>query len=634
MASATLLKAIWNNALCSGGDNPYEDGTDEYDAWQAGIDARGISLSKAANRNLRRKQDKRIIATIDAETDPAKPGRFMEPFAWGFFDGQIYREWWGKEATNDLVDYIRELHDPHIIYAHNGGKFDFQFIVKELEENVLFIGSRIASAFIKSNHFDDKGKPILHELRDSLSIIPVPLADAAEKMAFDYDKMETGKREKYKPEIREYLKQDCIELHRVVGIYRETFGNALTMASAAMKKLNEAMCPDGYPDPHLFRVYERLTPRQDADFRPFYFGGRVECFAKGVLRGNWNVYDIVSSYPTAMRNCLHPVGSSWEITRDITEYTDFALIDGFSNGALPVRQEDGSLAFPRATGTFHATIHEIQAGLETGRLKINRVRHARQCRNKVTFEKFIDTYFNLRQEAKKAKDDTFDLFWKLVMNGAYGKFAQNPEKFKDHILWTGGALPSREHGWHPEYVTDEYTIFSRKTELFYPGSNARSFLNVATGASITGAARARLLRGLTGAVNPIYCDTDSIICERLDGVEIGTKALGSWTHEAQGHTVAIVEKKLYCVLGENATDEKERAKRMKKYGRVDCVKLASKGVRLHADDIIAAARGEVIEHTMGFPTLKPDGSQTYITRTIKRRDVVTDIKGRQQKLRA
>jgi hypothetical protein len=220
------------------------------------------------------------------------------------------------------------------------------------------------------------------------------------------------------------------------------------------------------------------------------------------------------------------------------------------------------------------------------------------------------------------------------MNGAYGKFAQNPEKFKDHILWTGGEMPSRIHGWHPEYVTDEYTIFARKTEEYYPGSNARSFLNVATGASITGAARARLLRGLAAAENAIYCDTDSIICKSLDGLEIGTKALGSWTHEAQGHTVAIVEKKLYCVLGETAIDPKEGAKRIKKYGRADCVKLASKGVRLHADDIIAAARGEVITHTMGFPTLKPDGTQTYITRAIKRRDVVTDIKGRQQKLRA
>lgn len=634
MASASLLKAIWNNALCSGGDNPYDEGSAEYDAWQDGCDARANRVLAAEKRSRKNKRDTRRIATIDAETDPAKPGRFMEPFAWGFFDGQIYKDWWGKEATAQVVEHIRDLPEPYIIYAHNGGKFDFQFLVKELEENVLFIGSRIASAWIKGNHVDEKGKPIMHELRDSLSIIPVPLADAAEKMAFDYDKMETHRREKHKPEILEYLKVDCLELHRIVGIYRETFGNALTMASAAMKKLNEAMMPEGYPDAHTYRVYERLAPRQDADFRPFYFGGRVECFRKGVLRGNWNVYDIVSSYPTAMRNCLHPVGAQWEITRDITELTDFALIEAWSDGALPLRQEDGSLAFPRMRGEFHATIHEIQAGIETGRLKIHRVKHARQCRDKTTFAPFIDKFFNLRQEAKKAKDETFDLFWKLVMNGAYGKFAQNPEKFKDHILWTGGEMPSRIHGWHPEYVTDDYTIFARKTEEYYPGSNARSFLNVATGASITGAARARLLRGLSSAIDPVYCDTDSIICKRLEGVEIGTKSLGSWTHEAEGHTVAIVEKKLYCVLGAAATDDKERAKRVKKYGRDDCVKLASKGVRLMADEILAAARGEIVEHTMGFPTLKPDGTQTYITRAIKRRDVQTSIKGKQQKLRA
>ena len=189
---------------------------------------------------------------------------------------------------------------------------------------------------------------------------------------------------------------------------------------------------------------------------------------------------------------------------------------------------------------------------ELGLLHIHKVVHARECRKKTNFKAFIDLYYSLRLAAAQRGDEVFKLFWKLVMNGAYGKFAQNPRKFKDHILWLLDAeendndAPSVDHGWRPEFMTDSFMIYARKTEECFPGSNAKSYLNVATGASITSAARAQLMAGLAAATEPVYCDTDSIICEELPASLIHENQLGKWKIEATGNMIAVCEKKLYA----------------------------------------------------------------------------------------
>ena len=639
MAGNATLKAIIANARLSGGANPYDPADIEYDAWQTGLELREDDKTKAPQEQFtktgRLKKPKKsrainyTIATTDFETDPAKQGRAMFPFAWGFYDGSTYREHYGNDAVNSLVDYIRCLPCPHIIFAHNGGKFDFQFLVPFLEGDILFIGSRIVKAHIKGLPDPVTGKPMMHVLRDSAAMMPVKLADAGEKDHFDYSLMEAGVRDKHKKAILKYLRQDCVGLYDTVQLWLKAFGpRHLTMASAAMEKLNLAMAPQGMDEQSskAFRVYERMSPEQDAVLRPFYFGGRVECFKTGLIKapyGSLKVFDITSSYPYCMKEFLHPVGAGYIVTRDITEDTDFVCVDAWSNGALPIRQDDGSLAFPVGRGTFNTTIHEVRAGLETGRLKIHKILSARGSPKKSTFADFIDTYFALRNEAKANGDKVFDLFWKLVMNGAYGKFAQNPRNFKDRVIvQPDQEPPSEAHGWRRDVIMPEMEIWARPTEEYYPGSLARSFLNLGTGASITGAARANLLRGLSAATNPLYCDTDSIICEDMEagkfGVEMNGKKLGGWKLEATGDSVAICGKKLYAFFGDRDADEAVNAKRIKEYGDARCIKLASKGVRLSAQDMLRVAEGETVTYTPEFPSLKPDGRQVWQSRDVKR----------------
>jgi len=67
----------------------------------------------------------RKLAVIDLETDPFQHGRLPEPFLSGFDNGEQVVEFWGDDCILRLVEFLATLKEPHIIYAHNGGKFDF-----------------------------------------------------------------------------------------------------------------------------------------------------------------------------------------------------------------------------------------------------------------------------------------------------------------------------------------------------------------------------------------------------------------------------------------------------------------------------------------------------------------------------
>ena len=131
-----------------------------------------------------------------------------------------------------------------------------------------------------------------------------------------------------------------------------------------------------------------------------------------------------------------------------------------------------------------------------------------------------------------------------------------------------------------------------------PAEEAK-YNNVATGASITGAARAVLLRGLSQSVDPIYCDTDSIICQEFTGAVDGA-ALGSWKLEKTGNSIAIAGRKLYALFDGD-----------------ECVKAASKGVRIAPDEIVKVAMGETVVYERDAPTYRLNGNVDWITRKVR-----------------
>jgi DNA polymerase elongation subunit (family B) len=229
-------------------------------------------------------------------------------------------------------------------------------------------------------------------------------------------------------------------------------------------------------------------------------------------------------------------------------------------------------------------------------------------------------------KAADAGDEIRKLFYKLVMNSSYGKFAQDPRKYENWLFdpekiptpfycakchdrikngesaahcdacATGEFSP---YGWYLHTARNERNIYASPQRI-----RAGNFFNVATAASITSAARASLLYGIQAATRPLYCDTDSVICESMGtshGVRLHASDLGAWKPEAVGDTVAIAGKKLYAV-----------------YFNGECVKKASKGVRLTADQIRRVCDGETIEYANPVPRFGLNGEAKFVTRKIRR----------------
>jgi len=485
---------------------------------------------------------KRRVCTLDAETEPFKYGRVPKPFTWGFLDGDHYADFWGEDCTDQLIDYL-STEENLLVYAHNGGKFDFHYLLPYLDQDLLIINGRIAKATMFNGAI---------ELRDSWLILPLGLAQM-QKDVIDYSWFEVENREKHKPDILKYQKSDCEYLYNYVTAFRKSYGNGLTLAGSAFKQLKKT----GY---EVGKTYVNYDDR----FRPYYYGGRVQCFKTGTFEGDHLYIDINSAYPYAMKD-KHWQGSQYIEHLRLPEKSKngswFASIDAVSDGALPYRGEDGRLYFPtdKKVRTYHVTGWEINAGLDTNTLEIKKVHKSYRPLFTEDFSAYVDKFFELRKEAKAAGDKTADLFAKLMLNSAYGKFGQDGRKFEKFCIEDFGNWPEGE-GWEP------YADTPTGQMLFSKPDPQDSFFNVSTAASITGYVRAYLWRAICDSDDPLYCDTDSIICRDFKG-EVG-KELGQWDIEARPVEVHIAQRKMYAMkMGDGET------------------KTASKGVRLSFDEI-------------------------------------------------
>jgi hypothetical protein len=532
----------------------------------------------------------RKIATLDFETDPFKFGRVPTPFACGFFDGENYFQTWGDDCADTMVSYLLGLRDKYLIYAHNGGKFDFCFLEKHLANPLQFINTRLVKARLGQ-----------HELRDSYAIIPEPMK-ALQKDEIDYDIFEYGVRDipQNKKLISEYLKSDCIYLHGFVTRFVETFGLNLTIAGTSLKRSK-------YHHP-----FDTITRETDAMLRPFYFGGRVECFEKGSFHLPLKYLDINSSYPDAMRRLMHPIGRHFAALkrRPNNGKPYFAHIVADSDGALPERGDNGGLRFPRVKNhEFFACSHEIETGEELGLIRVRQIKKIYATTKCTRFDTFIDECMKGKIAASESCDKVMRTFWKLLANSSYGKYAQDSSKYRDamlfdhrkHLVEFNVALLAENPDTDPWELECEY---GSRVLASRPAQRGMIY-NVATAASITSGARSNLLRALAKADRPLYCDTDSIICLGAD-VEMHPTKIGAWDVEAELDELHVAGKKLYAG-----------------FYKGECIKLAAKGIDLKGN---MQEGGQIVRKiAQGFsyvnhrqsPSMKVFSEAKFISRTIR-----------------
>lgn len=519
------------------------------------------------------------IATVDIETWGFKHGRKPEPFAVEWCASETeYKQFWGPRCIIEYIDFITSYPEPCITYAHNGGKFDFMFMLAGIDgRKIRIINRRIVKCFI--------GK---QEHRDSWVIMPEKLESFPSrygKKKIDYALFEPELIELHKPQILDYLHFDCLTLLENVVTFLEEFqveGRLpLTIGQAAMRELRLR---------HKIETWNGKRPTDfDARFRQYYYGGRTQCFAAGVIHGNYKIYDVNGMYQKVMRDMLHPVTVSCTRSYKITDKTDFATIRANNLGALPMRTKEG-ISFDVEQGIFFATIHEIRAGLELGILEILEVLETYEFHRRDSFDRFIDHFTDRKLDAERRGDKMHRANYKRVMNASYGKFATNAAEYMDYCITYNELLDAP---WQEAERHGLWFIWERP-------SPRKRWYNVATAASITGGARALLMRGLARAVNPVYCDTDSIICTALDA-DIDATKLGAWKLEGEGDEVAMAGKKLYAVF-----DEGEK------------IKQACKGVKFSADEIRQIAQGKKLTFANPVPSFRlAGGAPRFITRHVE-----------------
>src|SRR5215469_9156933 len=119
------------------------------------------------------------VATCDCETDPFLHGRVGKPFIWGYYDGKQFLIF---DTTEAFVAYIKTRRV--ILYAHNGGKFDFMYLLSFVDQvtHCQIINGRIVSMNLGEA-----------TLVDSFAAVPQSLK-SVKKDEIEYWKMEKESR--------------------------------------------------------------------------------------------------------------------------------------------------------------------------------------------------------------------------------------------------------------------------------------------------------------------------------------------------------------------------------------------------------------------------------------------------------
>ena len=552
---------------------------------------------------------RRPIATIDCETDPFERKRIPRPFVWGFYDAGYLdpeKPFRYFTETDELVDFLRTKE--YVVFCHNGGRFDYHYLWDYIDtyDSVLIIDGRMSKFQIG-----------IAELRDSWNVAPIPLRDY-KKNDFDYKLNERVNR--FKPEnwakIVEYLESDCVYLYELVSAFVNRFGLVLTRAGAAMREWR--------------KISGKGIPRSDEDyyltFKPYYHGGRTQAYEIGVFEEPFQVADINSAYPFAMLH-RHPYGLGRQVylkqgLKFLDELDEVGpclfSVRCISEGALPHRDNDGSLDFPDdgELRTYHCTGWELQAALDEGtihRVHFEKVYVFDELRD---FKPFVDVFYPERLEAKRRGDKAADLLAKGAMNSLYGKFGANPAEYREFWVFpvseVGVLHPDNAKAWlalnEPAYKFAGFLGPHVLACAELPPARQR-FYNVATAASITGFIRAYLYRAVRRCSGVLYTDTDSIAAREID-VPIG-KQLGEWGIEGTFTRAGIAGKKLYAFRYKAGTEPLVDGKRQ-------LWKVAHKGAQLSPRQILAVARGKVVEYVPEAPTFSVKG---YVDKKTGKREI-------------
>lgn len=509
----------------------------------------------------------------------------------GFYDGITYKDYGSIE---EMLLHITDMEstgaipDDLTIFAHNGGAYDFNFVLEYVIrqkgkkhfriEAVLPRGSTFLAMEIRRMYHDENGKPTIEgpllTFRDSLALLPFSLASLTDAFKTECAKGEWDHDKDFKyrddPRLLEYLKADCVGLYQVLNLYfswpmiKES-GVSFTVASQALRIFRTTL------DQPILGCSRPV----DAFVRKAYFGGRTEIFKPyfhGTGEDKLSCWDVNSLYPSVMRDFEYPttfIGWTkkydpksfgfWEATVEVPEgmyvppLGTLIYIDEKTKKVETVKDSsEGKFFFP--TGTFSGcwTTIELEYAKTLGVKVLSTGMGAIFENGGKIFEKFVNELYERRKAAPKDSVDSF--ICKLILNSSYGRFGLNLEREQLVIDEGQDGVTDAAYEFETGEMIDgvpEIFRFVKETVVI------DSFSNVAIAAWVTAQSRIRMHKQYMKMQKDLfYTDTDSCF-NRHDKSMESSPELGQFKYEYSATEACFLLPKTYALAGITGLKDKK-----------------------------------------------------------------------------
>ncbi len=506
-----------------------------------------------------KKPDATRFAIVDIETEAIGHGRgTVEDFILGGYildDGDAVRYFRSPREWMDIL--LAPEHRGLKWYAHNGGEFDYKYLLDEFNRALAREAIRVVQVIAQGESrvigfvlWGDPWVPPTEkkpghwtricELRDSYALMPASLDELSKKLAPSLAKLSGtinwDRGERFDPANAQhlaYLERDVLALRAVIQQFRQLVWDHFrcttgwTAPSTAMRAWRTSLEEKA--------AFPRLS-REQADFiRQAYFGGLVFLTTTAPHAGAKH-YDVNSMYPSVMKADGVPGGKAKWVDREFSGRPGFyhcavEAPESLAFTFVGYRAPHGATWWP--TGHFHTW------------MSTQEIAHARASGYRVKtgtgvvfsevvypFQDFLTLCETLRREHRGT---AVEFVVKIMQNGLYGKFAQRDDA---ETLLFAEDPPEDDGQGHWEPVIDARTGALRQY-LWHRAERARHPMRmVHWSAWITASARWKLARAVlaVGRAHVYYGDTDSVVGDAVmeqalaEAGDIGS-AYGQWKLE-------------------------------------------------------------------------------------------------------
>lgn len=281
--------------------------------------------------------------------------------------------------------------------------------------------------------------------------------------------------------------------------------------------------------------------------REGYFGGRVECFRYGKVKGPMYLLDVNSLYPSVMAAEQYPHvlikdtrgGTVGDLRTAMKTHGVIATVTIQTTEPIYPQYDGLRLNFP--TGTFNTTLTTPSIKIALSRGDVIAVHHTAEYLMTTLFKAYVTDLYRARLAFRAENNDAFDLVTKLLLNSLYGKFGQRLGKWEE----TEHIVPPDVLEWTERDITTDI-IYNYRVRMgvvqreMDRGEAYDSFPAIA--AHVTDYGRLELWRLITlaGRDNVYYGDTDSLVVNATGykalRPEIDAKRLGALKLEGKFKT--------------------------------------------------------------------------------------------------